>query len=385
MACGDSAAVAATIPNSGFLGVYAERMEKDVLPLLRSPEMKTALANPSANARRFDKASRLYVETTSDVWSNFETSAKYEPCVIATETVMDRQGVALTSGGRFVCIQEVGIYQLAFTGRLGEKTRGLDSGGNKIYVGDTVLLTTSEEEVDYLGRPINKPDGCAKNSRQWGFFSLDGKSSLPGGMGLTGQPFYCVDGKVNLLIRGVTAESFVVVCEQKDCVAAELLKRAATKGASSSAQPNVSTAPALSALTPAPRKKNKTLLGEWAELKSSCAPNDGDKYGNLVIAKDGMRERGGIELDFRGRGIDSPVCHKERVDIEEKGKPDRSEFVTLQLQEDGSLIMTVGGVGYQYNRCNMPTVPPIFSQPPGDFSGVAADDWAGAAAKQTCP
>jgi hypothetical protein len=405
LACSGSDRVTATIPNSGFLGVYAERMEKDVLPLLRSPELKAALKNPSVNARRFANASKLYIETTADVWATFEPSAKNEPCVLAPGSVMDVVGMELTPKGRFLCIQEVGIYALEFTGNLGEKTRGLDSGGNKIYVGDTVLLTTSEDELDIFGRPNSMPDGCAENSDQWGFFSLNGKSTLPGAVGLTGQPHYCVDGKVILMMREVTAESIVVVCEQKDCVAAELLKRAATKGASSSAQTNVSTAPAPPTLYPALRKKNQTLLGEWSPVEKDCSIKVGDKIGNLVIDKDGMQDGvTGFSRQFYPR-IVCPTYFKGSYDIEGRrpnfanlprgtsafsklrdSTPDRKVFYTLQLQDNGNLIWhddLDSSEVKEFKRCSMPAVPQVTPERDG---AVEAVDWMAAVdGQERCP
>jgi hypothetical protein len=309
---------------------------------------------------------------------------------------MDRVGMELTPNGSFLCIQQVGIYVLAFTGNLGEKTRGLDSGGNKIYVGDTVLLTTSEDKLDIFGRPINKPDGCAKNSRQWGFFSLNGKSTLPGAMGLTGQPHYCVDGQINLVMRGVSAESFVVVCEQKDCVAAELLKRAKTKGAPSSAQTNVSSVPAPPTLYPALRKKNQTLLGEWSPVEKDCSIKVGDKIGNLVIDKDGMQDGvTGFSRQFFPR-IVCPTYFKGSYVIEGTktsaaelrrggmyGTPDRRVFYTLQLQDNGNLIWSDDGDSAEFKRCSMPAVPQVA---PDRYGAVEADDWmAAAGGLEPCP
>jgi hypothetical protein len=271
----------------------------------------------------------------------------------------------LTPNGSFLCIQEVGIYALAFTGNLGEKTRGLDSGGNKIYVGDTVLLTTSEDELDIFGRPNSMPDGCAENSDQWGFFSLNGKSTLPGAVGLTGQPHYCVDGKVILMMREVTAESIVVVCEQKDCVAAELLKRAATKGASSSVQTNVSTAPAPPSLYPALRKKNQTLLGEWSPVDKDCSIKVGKTGGNLFISRFKMQVCAtGFSRNFGSGGITTGTYLKKEISCEKYYEPEctseqmeRRVFYTLKLQDNGNLIWQDdldSSEVKEFKRCSMP-------------------------------
>jgi len=209
-ACSGSDGISEKKPASGFLGVYAERLEKDVLPLLRSPEMKVAKNDPAANARLYEKALKLYITTTDDVWMTADVEPKNEPCVIV-----------FPSGGRndqWSCYQAVGNYVLQIDGYFHDEGSHIerdevDSRGNKIYSGDTVLLTAT------MRQPGARSKYCARSDAEWGWFSNEGYSSLnrsPSGN--------CNEG-IYFQMSNFQAVSFDVVCEQKNCVTAELLKR----------------------------------------------------------------------------------------------------------------------------------------------------------------